>query len=56
MNVLNGWPHKNVVEYSLFTGPAKYTRVSPPARKMSLFSSMIITIILSNAVIRIYTI
>ena len=37
-------------------GPAKYTKASPPARKMLLFSSIIITIILSYAIIRIYTI
>ena len=30
---------------------AKYTKASPPARKMSLFSSIIITIILSYAII-----
>ena len=40
----------------LCIGPAKYTRASPPARKMSLFSSITITIILSYAVIRVYTI
>ena len=56
MNVLNGWPQKNVVEYFLFISPAKYTRASLPARKMLLFSSIIITIILSYAIIRIYTI
>ena len=37
-------------------GPAKYTKASPPARKMSLFSSIIIKIILSYAIFRIYTI
>ena len=36
-------------------GPAKYTIASPPARKMSLFSSIIIKIILSYVIIRIYT-
>ena len=35
---------------------AKYTKASPPARKMSLFSSIIITIILSYAIIKIYII
>ena len=38
------------------TGLARYTRASPPARKVSLFTSIIITIILSYATIRIYTI
>ena len=38
------------------TGTAKYTKASLPARKMSLFSSIIITIILSYAIIRIYII
>ena len=33
----------------------KYTRASPPAIKMSLFSAIIITIILSYVIIRIYT-
>ena len=37
-------------------GLAKYTKASPPARKMSLFSSIIITIILSYVIIRIHTI
>ena len=37
----------NVVEYFLCVGSAKYTRASSLARKMSLFSSIIITIILS---------
>ena len=50
--VLNGWPQTNFVEYFLSTGSAKYTRVSPPGRKMSLFPSMIITIILFFAIIR----
>ena len=54
--VLNRWPQTTVVEYLLCIGPAKYTKASPPARKMSLFSSIIITIILSYAIIRIYTI
>ena len=45
--VLNGWPQTNVMEYFLYIGSAKYTRASPPARKMSLFSSIIITIIYS---------
>ena len=35
---------------------AKYTRASPPARKISLFYSIIITIILSYVIIRIYAI
>ena len=37
-------------------GSAKYTKASPPVRKMSLFFSIIIAIILSYAIIRIYTI
>ena len=53
---MGGWPQKNVAKYSLVIGLAKYTRASPSARKMSLFSSIIITIILSYAIIRIYTI
>ena len=40
----------------LCIGPVKYTKASPPASKMSLFSSIIITIILFYATIRIYTI
>ena len=44
------------VEYFLCVGPAKYTKASLPARKMLLFSSIAITIILSYAIIRIYTI
>ena len=40
----------------LCIGLAKYTKASPPAKKMSLFSSIIITIILSYAIIRIYTV
>ena len=42
--------------FFLCIGPVKYTKASPPARKMSLFSSIIITIILSYAIIRICTI
>ena len=51
--VLNGSLETNVVEYFLCIGSVKYTRASPPARKMSLFSSIIITIVLSYAIIRI---
>ena len=40
----------------LCIGLAKYTRASPPARKMSLFSSIVITITLSYAIIRIWSI
>ena len=40
----------------LCIGPAKYTKASLQAKKMSLFSSIIITIIFSYAIIRIYTI
>ena len=53
---LNRWSQTNVVEYFLSIGMAKYTIASPPAREMSLFSSIIITIILSCAIIRIYII
>ena len=42
--------------FFLYIGVAKYTTASPPARKISLFSSIIITIILSYAIITIYTI
>ena len=54
--LLNQWPQTNFVEYFLCIGSAKYTRTSPSARKMSLFSSIIITIILSYAITRIYII
>ena len=40
----------------LCIGTAKHTKASPPARKMSLFSSIIITIILCYVIIRIYII
>ena len=53
--VLNGWPQTNNVEYFLCSGTAKYTKVSPPARKM-LFSFIRIRIILSYAIIRSYII
>ena len=46
----------NVVEYFSCFGTTKYTKASPTARKMSLFSSIIITIILPHAIIRIYII
>ena len=55
MYVLNGWPQTNIVEYFLCIGWARYTKASPPARKM-LFSSIIITVILSCAITRIYII
>ena len=42
----------SVVEYFLCIGSAKYTTASPPTRKISLFPSIIITIILSYAIIR----
>ena len=42
--------------FFLCVGLAKYSKASPPARKMSLFSSIIIMIILSYTIIRIYTI
>ena len=54
--VLNRWPQTNFVEYFLCVSPAKYTKASPPARKMSLFPSIVITNILSYAIIRIHTI
>ena len=56
--VHNKWmaPNKCCGIFFLCIGPTKYTKASPPARKMSLFSSIIITIILSYAIIRIYTI
>ena len=41
----NAWPQKYVLEYFLCIGLAKYTRALPPARKMLLFPSVIITII-----------
>ena len=50
---LNGWPQANLVEYFLCIGLAKYTRASPPARKMSFFSSIIITTISSYEIITI---
>ena len=54
--VRKGWPQTNVVEYFLCIGTAKYTKASPPAWKISLFSSIIVTIILSYTIIRIYII
>ena len=54
--VLNGWTQTDFVENFLCTGTSKYTKTSPPARKMSLFSSVLITIVLSYMMIRIYTI
>ena len=42
--------------YVHWPSTAKYTEASPPARKISLFSSIIITIILFYAIIRIYII
>ena len=53
--ILSGWPETNVVEYFLCTDSAKYNRASPPARKMSLISYIIITIILSYVIIRIWS-
>ena len=50
-------PNKlNVVEYFLCIGPAKNTKASLPARKIMLFSSIIITVIFSYMIIKIYTI
>ena len=51
--VLNRWHQTNVVEYSLYIGSAKYTRASTPTSKTLLLTSIIITIILSYAIIRI---
>ena len=44
------------MEYFLCNGMVKYTKAAPPEKKMSLFSSILITIILSYAIIRIYII
>ena len=49
-------PNKCCGIFFLCIGPAKYNNASLPVRKMSLFSSIIITIILSYAIIRTYTI
>ena len=45
-------PNKCCGIFILCIGLAKYTKASPPARKMSSFSSIIITIILFHAIIR----
>ena len=50
------WPQTNVVKHFLSIGMAMYAKASPPTRKMLLFSSSIIMIILSYAIIRIYII
>ena len=52
MYVPNGWSPKNV-DYFLCLRSANCTRASLPARKMSLFSSIIVMITLSYAIIRI---
>ena len=49
-------PSKCCGIFFLCYGTTKYTKASLPGRKMSLFSSIIITIILSYAIIRIYII
>ena len=49
-------PNKCCGIFFVCIGLAKYTKASSPARKMLLFSSIIITTILSYAIIRIYTI
>ena len=49
-------PSKRCGIFFVCIGPAKYTKASPPAREMSLFSSIIIMVILSHVIIRIYTI
>ena len=51
--ILNGWTQTNAVEYFICIYLDKQTRALPPARKMLLFSSIIITIISSYAMIRI---
>ena len=56
MYVRNGWPQTNFVEYFLCIGTTKYTKASPPARKMQLFSYIIIKNILSYVIIKIYII
>ena len=53
---LKNRPQTNIVEYFLCIGTVKYTKASSPPSKMSLFSSIIITIVLSYAIIRIYII
>ena len=49
--VLNEWPQTTIMEYFLCISPPKYTRASWPPRKVPLFSSIIIAIILSYAII-----
>ena len=49
-------PNKCCGIFFLCIDPASCTKASPPASKMSLFSSIIITTILSYAITRIYTI
>ena len=49
-------PNKCCGIFFLCIGMAKYTKASPPARKVLMFSSIIIAIILSYAIIRIYTV
>ena len=53
MYLLNGWPQTIFMEDFLCIASANYNRASPPARKISLFSSIIITITLSYAINRI---
>ena len=53
---LKNRPQTNIVKYFLCIGTVKYTKASSPPSKMSLFSSIIITIVLSYAIIRIYII
>ena len=47
--VRDGWSQTNIAEYFLCIRPVRYIKVSSPARKISQFSSIIITIILSYA-------
>ena len=49
--VRNKWMVPN--KFFVCIGSAKYTRASPPLRKMSLFSSILPTIILFYVIIRI---
>ena len=52
--VLTKWiAQTNVTKHFLCTSTSKYSRASSPARKMSKFSSITITIIFSYAIIRI---
>ena len=43
--ILNEWPQANVAAYFLCIDLVKYNTASPPAKKITLFSSITITII-----------